>query len=35
SSDSNEKSTLDDDDCSPTIATTLASLPLHNSMYAR
>lgn len=31
SSDTNEKSTIDDDDTSPTIATTLASLPINNS----
>ncbi len=31
SSDTNEKSTLDDDDNSPTIATTLATLPINNS----
>ena len=31
SSDTNEKSTFDDDDNSPTIATTLAALPIHNS----
>jgi len=30
SSDTNEKSTIDDDDTSPTIATTLASLPTNN-----
>ena len=32
SSDSNEKSTLDDDDSSPTIATTLATLPTNRSI---
>jgi len=32
SSDTNEKSTLDDDDNSPTIATTLATLPINNSI---
>ncbi len=32
SSDTNEKSILDDDDNSPTIATTLATLPINNSI---
>jgi hypothetical protein len=31
-SDTNGKATLDDDDNSPTIATTLATLPMHNSI---